>query len=127
MFFCFFYLIIFQFFIIQTYLYSSSYQANFKDSISETSLPTNDSLLSFAYSFDVLNSNSEINFIYNSHVKDAIDKYLASPILISRMLSYSKFYFSIFESQLDKYNLPFELKYLAIVESALNPRAKSKS
>ena len=121
------FLIIFQFFIIQTYLYSSSYQANFKDSISETSLPTNDSLLSFAYSFDVLNSNSEINFIYNSHVKDAIDKYLASPILISRMLSYSKFYFSIFESQLNKYNLPFELKYLAIVESALNPRAKSKS
>ena len=121
------FLIIFQFFIIQTYLYSSSYQAIFKDSISETSLPTNDSLLSFAYSFDVLNSNSEINFIYNSHVKDAIDKYLASPILISRMLSYSKFYFSIFESQLDKYNLPFELKYLAIVESALNPRAKSKS
>jgi len=59
------FLIIFQFFIIQTYLYSSSYQANFKDSISETSLPTNDSLLSFAYSFDVLNSNSEINFIYN--------------------------------------------------------------
>ena len=43
------------------------------------------------------------------------------------MLSYSKFYFSIFEIQLDKYNLPFELKYLAIVESALNPRAKSKS
>lgn len=108
-------------------MYSISCHSQIKDSIAEKIQTSNDSILGIAYSFEILNSNSEINFIYNSHVKDAIDKHLANPILISRMLSYSQFYFSIFESQLDKYNLPFELKYLAIVESALNPRAKSKS
>lgn len=36
-------------------------------------------------------------------------------------------YFPIFEETLDKYQLPLELKYLAIVESALDPRAISSS
>jgi membrane-bound lytic murein transglycosylase D len=37
----------------------------------------------------------------------------------------SEYYFPIFEAFLKKHNLPEELKYLAIVESALHPRAKS--
>ena len=37
------------------------------------------------------------------------------------MLSLKEVYFSLFEAKLDKYNLPLELKYLSIVESALNP------
>lgn len=43
-----------------------------------------------------------------------------------RMLGLSKLYFPIFEQALDKYNLPMELKYLAMVESALNPTAVSR-
>ena len=43
------------------------------------------------------------------------------------MLSLSNYYFPIFEQTLDKYDLPLELKYLSIVESALNPNARSKS
>ena len=42
------------------------------------------------------------------------------------MLGLSAFYFPIFEEVLDKYNLPIELKYLSIIESALNPRAISR-
>src|SRR5690554_4990066 len=38
----------------------------------------------------------------------------------------SAFYFPMFERELDAYNIPLEMKYLAIVESALNPRAKSR-
>jgi len=41
------------------------------------------------------------------------------------MLGLAEVYFPLFEEQLDKYNIPLELKYLAIVESALNPRAGS--
>tara|TARA_B110000196_G_C21147396_1_gene667420 strand:- start:2748 stop:3806 length:1059 start_codon:yes stop_codon:yes gene_type:complete len=43
------------------------------------------------------------------------------------MLSLSEYYFPIFEECLDKYDLPLELKYLSIIESALNPKARSKS
>lgn len=45
---------------------------------------------------------------------------------MTRMLTASKTYFPIFEEVLDEYNLPIELKYLAIVESALNPNARSR-
>ena len=42
------------------------------------------------------------------------------------MLGLSKIYFPFFEEQLDRFNIPLELKYMAIVESALNPRAGSR-
>jgi len=45
---------------------------------------------------------------------------------MTRMLTASKTYFPIFEEVLDQYDLPIELKYLAIVESALNPQARSR-
>ena len=46
--------------------------------------------------------------------------------LMRKMLSASQFYFPLFEESLARNDLPLELKYLAIVESALNPRAKSR-
>ena len=77
---------------------------------------------------DSLNSISTINFEYNSFVKLYIDSYLIKDKkLISKMLAISKHYFPIFEQKLDKYNLPLELKYLSVVESSLNTRAKSPS
>ena len=42
------------------------------------------------------------------------------------MLGLAEIYFPLFEEQLDKYDLPLELKYLAIIESALNPIARSR-
>jgi len=41
------------------------------------------------------------------------------------MMGLAEYYFPMFEEVLDQFDLPLELKYLAIVESALNPRAKS--
>ena len=38
----------------------------------------------------------------------------------------SEYYFPMFEKELDNHNIPLEIKYLAIVESALKPRAKSR-
>ena len=46
---------------------------------------------------------------------------------LSSLLDKSIYYFPIFEQHLDKYELPLELKYLAVVESALNPVAVSPS
>ena len=45
---------------------------------------------------------------------------------VERMLGLSDYYFPKFEEVLDKYNLPLELKYLPIIESALDPRAVSR-
>ena len=77
---------------------------------------------------DSLNSISTINFEYNSFVKLYMVSYLIKDQkLISKMLAISKHYFPIFEQKLDKYSLPLELKYLSVVESSLNTRAKSPS
>jgi membrane-bound lytic murein transglycosylase D len=77
---------------------------------------------------DSLNTISTINFEYNSFVKLYLDSYLIKDKqLISKMLALSQHYFPIFEQKLDKYNLPLELKYLSVVESSLNTRAKSFS
>lgn len=43
------------------------------------------------------------------------------------MLGLSAYYFPIFEETLDKYDMPLEIKYLAIIESALNPIARSRA
>ncbi len=71
---------------------------------------------------------SPFDLQYNEVVKGYIEMYtLRRRELVSRMMALSQFYFPMFEEQLDKYNLPLELKYLAICESALNPMAKSRS
>ncbi len=75
-----------------------------------------------------LDSKTPMNLSYHQKVQPFIDNYLGrNKSLISRMQGLKKLYFPMFEQYLDKYNLPLELKYLAIVESALNPKAKSNS
>ena len=76
----------------------------------------------------VLDKNSPMDLAYNDKVQSFIDSYIGrNKVLISRMQGIKELYFPMFEQQLDKYNLPLEFKYLAIVESALNPKAKSNS
>ena len=69
-----------------------------------------------------------IPLTFNSHVKSFIELYAnRRRQQSSRMLGLSYVYFPMFEEYLAKYNLPLELKYLAMVESALNPTAGSKA
>ena len=69
-----------------------------------------------------------IPLTYNAHVKSFIELYAnRRRQQSSRMLGLSYVYFPMFEEYLAKYNLPLELKYLAMVESALNPTAGSKA
>lgn len=68
-----------------------------------------------------------IGLSYNKVVRDCIDLYAARKRnLVRYMLGMADFYFPIIEEVLDKHNLPLELKYLAVVESALNPTALSR-
>jgi membrane-bound lytic murein transglycosylase D len=73
-----------------------------------------------------LNQSTPCNFFYDEDVKKYINVYaVRKRNLTSRVLGLAKLYFPIFEPILDKYNIPLEIKYLAIVESALNPMAMS--
>ncbi|MCD8194305.1 MAG: transglycosylase SLT domain-containing protein, partial [Tannerellaceae bacterium] len=68
-----------------------------------------------------------IPMTYNKVVRDCIDLYASRRReLIRYMLGMADYYFPIMEKVLDENDLPIELKYLAIVESALNPVALSR-
>jgi membrane-bound lytic murein transglycosylase D len=70
---------------------------------------------------------SPFDLVYNSHVKDFINLYLRKRVLVSRMLGLAQLYYPMFEEVLDRYNIPLELKHLAVIESALNPNARSRA
>jgi len=75
----------------------------------------------------LLNERTPFNISYNPSLERVIKSFLLQKRdLMERMLTASQFYFPMFEEALDKHDLPLEIKYLAIVESALNPRAKSR-
>lgn len=64
---------------------------------------------------------------YNNVVRKFIDRYSGRlRHSISYMLGASNFYMPIFEEALETYQLPLELKYLPVIESALNPKAVSR-
>jgi membrane-bound lytic murein transglycosylase D len=75
-----------------------------------------------------MNEQSPFEYVYNDQVRQFIDLYAYKKReLTERILGLSQIYFPLFEEQLDKYNLPLELKYLAVIESALNPIANSRA
>ena len=82
----------------------------------------------YANRIEALARETTIPLTFNTHVKSFIDLYAnRRRQQTSRMLGLSYVYFPMFEEYLAKYNLPLELKYLAMVESALNPTAGSKA
>jgi len=73
-----------------------------------------------------MNEQSPFEYVFNGEVKKFIDLYgVRKRKLTARILGLAQIYFPLFEEQLDKFNMPLELKYLAVIESALNPTANS--
>ena len=70
---------------------------------------------------------SVMEMAYNDVVQKFIDRYSGRlRYSVSYMLGAANFYMPIFEEALEAYKLPMELKYLPIIESALNPKAVSR-
>ncbi len=70
---------------------------------------------------------SPLPLAYNETVRAFIDLYAnRKRDQVEKMLGLSEIYFPIFEETLDRNRMPLELKYLSIVESALNTRAESR-
>ena len=67
-----------------------------------------------------------MELVYNPSVKRYIEMYIKGRRQVALMLGKGAYYFPMFEEELDKHEMPLELKYLPIIESALNPIAKSR-
>jgi membrane-bound lytic murein transglycosylase D len=74
-----------------------------------------------------LDDKSPFNIEYNPGLENIVKGFLKNrKKAYERLIAISQYYFPLFEDKLAKYDIPIEVKYLAIVESALNPKAKSR-
>ncbi len=73
-----------------------------------------------------LNQKTPFNVEYNPELESVIKNFLKNKRgFLERTMLKSQYYFPMFEQELDNSDIPLEMKYLAVIESALNPRAKS--
>ena len=74
-----------------------------------------------------MDARSPFNIEYNQGLENIIKSFLKNrKKSFERLMAISEYYFPIFEEALAKQNVPLEIKYLAVVESALNPKAVSR-
>jgi membrane-bound lytic murein transglycosylase D len=71
------------------------------------------------------NLQKTVPLTYNESVQKLINAYASQKVRFSKVLGLSKYYFPIYERVFKEKGLPDELKYLSVVESSLNPHAKS--
>ncbi len=102
-------------FMLNIHEYAADSIPLFSDSIIQQRLADLDELTPFNLTFNAA-VKRQINIYANVYRKH-----------VSSMLGKSNYYFPLFEPILDRYDLPLEFKYLAIVESALKPHARSRS
>ena len=75
-----------------------------------------------------MNTFSPIEFTFNTKVKRCINVYGKNRRqMLSKVMGMAELYFPMFEEELEKNDLPMELKYLPIVESALNNTVRSRA
>ena len=74
-----------------------------------------------------MNAKSPFEIEYNQGLENVIKSFLKNrKKSFSRLMALSEYYFPIFEETFAKEKIPLEIKYLAVVESALNPKAVSR-
>jgi len=74
----------------------------------------------------LLNQKTQLDIVYHPALARTIKVFLKNrKKSLGRIFGMAEYYFPIFEEKLAKYDVPLEMKYLAIIESALNPRAIS--
>ncbi|MBA4317093.1 MAG: lytic transglycosylase [Flavobacterium sp.] len=74
-----------------------------------------------------MDAKSPFNIEYNTGLENIIKSFLKNrKKSFERLMAISEYYFPLFEEALAKQNVPLEIKYLAVVESALNPKAVSR-
>lgn len=74
-----------------------------------------------------MDAKSPFNIEYNQGLENIIKSFLKNrKRSFERLMAISEYYFPLFEEAMARQNVPLEIKYLAVVESALNPKAVSR-
>ncbi len=74
-----------------------------------------------------IDARAPFNVEYNPSLENVIKNYLKNRReTIGKLIALSEYNFPMFEKELDRHNLPLEIKYLAVVKSALDPKAQSR-
>lgn len=74
-----------------------------------------------------MDAKSPFNIEYNQGLENIIKSFLKNrKKSFERLMAISEYYFPLFEEAMANQNVPLEIKYLAVVESALNPKAVSR-
>ena len=104
-------------------IYKSVSELNFDEEVEYPELPTD----TLKKRLTELDARTPFNIAYNPSLERVIKGYLKNRReSMQKLMALSSYYFPMFEKELDNYDIPLEIKYLAIVESALKPRAKSR-
>lgn len=75
-----------------------------------------------------LDEKTPFNVEYNPILEQVIKSFLKNRrSSLERLMSLSDYYFPMFEQEMSNQKIPLEMKYLAIIESALNPKARSRA
>jgi membrane-bound lytic murein transglycosylase D len=75
-----------------------------------------------------INESTPFQIDYNPILEKLIKKKLTyKRVHLERIMTLSDYYFPMFEEQLDRFDIPLEMKYLAVIESALDPRIRSRA
>ena len=75
-----------------------------------------------------LNQKTPFNVEYNPVLEQVIKSFLKNRrSSLERLMTLSDYYFPMFEQEMSNQKIPLEMKYLAIIESALNPKARSRA
>ncbi|HRH10754.1 MAG TPA: transglycosylase SLT domain-containing protein, partial [Bacteroidia bacterium] len=100
---------------------------NNKYKFKEDSVPLYDDY-TFQARLAKLDAVSPFDLVYNEHVRGFINLYCVRKREgVSRMMGMAQLYYPMFEEVFDRYNIPLELKNLAVIESALIPYARSRA
>jgi membrane-bound lytic murein transglycosylase D len=122
-----------RFFIFVPFVILSGGFGNYEQRIQEVGSNFSDTLprfpdLYYEIRLSELNKTSPVELEFNASVKAYIERYtLHRRKDMAAMIGLSQLYFPIFDAALDRYSLPLELKYIALIESGLVPTAVSRS
>ena len=109
------------------YAKKAIYHENSQPSLSVEDINSNNIDSVYYFRLKAITDQTLFPLVYNQHIRNYIELYTQRYKSMSLLLGLSKYYFPMFEEALDRYNCPLELKYLAVIESALNPTAVSRA
>jgi len=109
------------------YAKKANYHENSQTPVIEKELPYTNTDSIMIYRLQKLTNQTVFPMVFNDDIRSYINMYIRKNRSVATMLGLAKYYFPMFEQTMDKYNCPLELKYLAVIESALNPIAVSRA